>query len=368
MDNKNKKIKTRYKKYLVLKEFHEKTKAFQLYINEKKVFFKSHYRSILVRFLFYLLGVYIFGLANALYMDLNLGVVNEDLLVFSLAADIWVKGGSNIAEYYSISLLIIYTCFWLVVVLFKTIKIFQFKKQKILTLNIIFDEIIKIILDLIPVFLWPLAVKLNIWIINPDWNIKPIDPTNMTGNEAIWNEWVRSWILWASYLAFCLGLGIIVATKMLPGPYNGLSSELSQITRLPYPACRIAVDSMLIVLGVGLLFLGNYPLQDRLNHLYSWISYATILMAFFSGPVSALILTFFNNYIRLELLDIDKKLYQKLRREVLREFKMMNTNNKKQKIKWRILQDEIFAKYNALIKDNFLSENRDAKIIDLPIK
>lgn len=120
---------------------------------------------------------------------------------------------------------------------------------------------------------------------------------------------------------------------MLPGPYNGLSSELSQITRLPYPACRIAVDSMLIVLGVGLLFLGNYPLQDRLNHLYSWISYATILMAFFSGPVSALILTFFNNYIRLELLDIDKKLYQKLRREVLREFKMMNTNNKKQKIK-----------------------------------
>ncbi|AGM25395.1 SPE_1075/MLC_0560 family membrane protein [Spiroplasma chrysopicola] len=355
------------RKYLNLKDFGQSSKAFRLYVNEKRIFFKAHWRSMSFRIFFYLVGVYIFGLSVSLYMDLNLGVVNEDLIVFALIADIWTKGGDNVEEYYAIMLVVVYLGFWLFVVLFKVIKLIQFHRKKRLTLTLIYDEIFKMILDLVPVFLWPAAVQLNVLIINPAETIKPLDPSHITGSQAQWNEWIRSWILWASYLLFCLGLAIIVSTKMLEGPYNGLSGELALITKVPYAACRVIVDMVLLVVGLGILFLGQYPISERLSHLYSWVSYATILMAFFAGPLIGLIVVTLERYIKIELIDVNRKLYRKLRREVIREFRYDNPD-KKTKLKWTILQDNILKKYNVMIKETFIEEFDDAELIDKIIK
>lgn len=248
----------------------------------------SKTKSWIIKIFVYLLGVYFFGLSISIYLDLNLGAIHEDVFVFAFINLV----GWNHTKDYALGLFILYLIYFVIVFILKAIKIFIWSKKQKVSKQIMKNEALTLLLDLIPLFLWPLSEKFNALFIN----------SQAIGN---YSEWIKYWFLWISFICFCLSMSLIVYSTILAGPYNSLSLEIKEIFKINYSICRIIVDVIITAIGIVLIFANNFSFNDNWQNFQNWISLATVIVTFFSGPVINYLVEKFNKIYPLNKVKYD---------------------------------------------------------------
>lgn len=254
--------------------------------------FKNNWKQIATRFIIYILGVYLFGMGIALYLNTQVGASHIDITNFAFIAILkGLKDDGSLSDLsiYSTVLLIFYLAMLVVVISLRfTNAYLNYRKNhdKIIFLKATINSV----LDLIPTFVWAYFVQLNQLYI----------PVEQIGNLKVL---ARTWIFIGGFLLYCVGIALTVYANMLFGPYNGLSQELHLLTNWNYKLCRVLVDVILMLIGL-ITFLAT-PLFDW-NLKGQWLSlyfgFGTIFMTFIAGPVIGFMLHSMNKFIKIKYL------------------------------------------------------------------
>ncbi|WP_342252260.1 SPE_1075/MLC_0560 family membrane protein [Spiroplasma endosymbiont of Amphibalanus improvisus] len=253
------------------------------YLNEIKLVWKNDWKTILFRFGVYIFGVYIFGLGIALYLNTQVGLSQIDITVYAYIVishniTTGVVTPEQITDYYSLYLIVLYVGLFIVgsiMKIYTTIRNYlKFKDTQI-----IYKNVTMILLDIIPIFLWPLFVSLSSMYV-------PIDAIGQM------SAFARTWIFMGAFLLYCLGIALVVYSNLLLGPYNSLSANFCEITKINYKVSRVLFDCLIASVGIISLLINNPP---GLNIFWdNYFVFGTIFMMFISGPIIGLMLKYLN--------------------------------------------------------------------------
>lgn len=234
---------------------------------------KNNWKCLAIKLTINIFAVYLFGLAISLYMNSKVGVSHIDIFILS-----WMEVQNITIQHYSTYLLYFYLMLFALLVILRMIKIIKINYHIIKTNQQsgkywIIEQIFDLLCQIIPVFLWPLFIKLNLLYVDIE-KIGKLDP------------WICGWIFWLGYSLYCLSFGVIVFSNLFFGPYNGVSNDLAQIIpKLNYNFARIIIDVIIASCGILILFCSSLSTDQKMAFLKQRFSYGTVMMTIFSGPI-----------------------------------------------------------------------------------
>ncbi|WP_368487002.1 SPE_1075/MLC_0560 family membrane protein [Spiroplasma sp. DGKH1] len=272
----------------------------QLYFKREIINWKNNWRTILIRFVIYIVGVYLFGLGIALYMNTRVGASQVDITNFAFLGVLIniTKTGENKGalgpdelSHYSYFLMIFYVCMFGAATIMRIINViikYRHTKEN----NVIMEGIVYTVLDLIPLFVWAYFVQLNLLFLG-----------GAVGDRiSHMGILERTWIFMAAFIIYCFGIAFAVYANMLFGPYNALSMELHRLTKMNYKLARVIADLCLALVGIILILACSWSWDLKLAFFSNYLGFGTIFMTFISGPIIGVILTYMHKFIKLDRL------------------------------------------------------------------
>ncbi len=251
---------------------------------------KLNWKKILIKLLIYIIGVFLFGMGIALYLNTRVGASHIDITNFAFIAilkGLNSNGSLSDLTSYATVLLIFYLCMLTVIVSLRaTSAIINYKATH--NKQIVISAVVNTILDLIPTFVWAYFVKLSELYI-------PVEKIGQINDTLI-----QTWIFIAGFLLYCFGITLTVFANLLFGPYNGLSYELHNLTKWNYKLCRVIVDFALMIVGIILILATTKFDWTTKEHWFSlYFGFGTIFMTFIAGPVIGTMLVWVKKVIKI---------------------------------------------------------------------
>lgn len=259
------------------------------YFKSQAHILKHNWKCLSIKFAINIFAVYLFALAISLYMNTKVGVSHIDIFIFSLmkVKNIEIKHYSTYLLYFYLMLF----AFLIILRMIKIIKVTHYNKKTNQQLEKywVVEQIFDLFCQIIPVFLWPLFIRLNLLYIDIE-KIGKLD------------DWSRGWIFWLGYSLYCISFGIIVFSNILFGPYNGISNDLATIIpKLNYSFARIIIDVIIAACGILILFCSSLTDNQKMDFLKNRFSYGTVMMTIFSGPIIGYISNKLNKWSKNKL-------------------------------------------------------------------
>lgn len=246
------------------------------FYKDTSIYLKKNWKNLTSRFIIYNIGVFLFGLGIAIYMNTKVGASHLDILVFALLKTIHGTSDSgsvshNLDQYYSQFLTFVYLIILTFAILFNIlllIRDYKITKNK----QIISKYLLRIVSDIIPVFIWPYYIKLSQLYI----------PLDAIGELEVF---FRTWIFIGGFLLYTTGFTFVVYSKMFLGPYNSVSSGLHNLTRINYALSRVIIDVILAGAGIIVVLVNGSQFGVKMDFFNNYLLFGTVFFVFISGHI-----------------------------------------------------------------------------------
>ncbi|AHI54079.1 transmembrane protein [Spiroplasma sabaudiense Ar-1343] len=257
---------------------------------------KINWKLLLIRSVLAFVGLFIASLGTKIYLPLTVGSGNVDFAIFSTLA-VFVPGAiqteNNLNERigkidpainesnYYLYLMLFYFILLLFVILFATlncVKKFRASRDR----EIITKTIILVIGDVILMFVGPFFLQihqgyfqstgLQNWLVKISQQATTIDYLQMV------------WVFFGAFLIYCLGVAILIWSRVFNGPYNSVVTEFMSLTKWTYLQSRILWDFLIFIFGIIMILIApSYSWEVKINFFANYFVFGLIIFTFGTG-------------------------------------------------------------------------------------